>query len=230
MTRPPTQRTAASSVGRPSERPAARGFTLLELIVVMAIMSLLLVLLPAKIDMAGAGHRLDSAANTLVSVMTAAHDMAIIDGHDTRVQFDLPGSLKDRTKTGAFRYVVSSQQRQRRKLRDDGESSGVEEPRQAEEEWIETMWRPLPDGVGLWGISLQSGDWTKRNPRGDPVEVTFSPDGAIRPACAIRVVSMDLPSTAANTRTVVVNALTSAAEVQEGEQELPRDRDPSDFK
>lgn len=208
-----------------------RGFTLLELMAVMALLGFMLLLLPTRIDTYGDRSRLESTANTLVSAFTGVRERAIIDGHETRIQFDLPGSTQNRKTPGAFRYLVSSEERRTSKaLREEGEEEPERVERGTEEAWIETEWRRLPDGIVLEGFSTSAGEWIRANPRGDPVEVSFHPDGSVRPACAVRIVCVDLPSGAARTLTVVVNPLTAAASINEGEGDLPKSRDPSDFK
>jgi prepilin-type N-terminal cleavage/methylation domain-containing protein len=229
--------------GVPLDRPcggrrATRAFTLVELMVVMAILGMLLVLLPPRLDAWGDRGKLDSTASTLVSALTGAREMAVIDGHETRVQFDLPGETKDRKKTGRFRFLVTSLDRPKSKALDDPAVRTLESEREREmerraeavDEWVITEWRQLPEGVVLAGFSVESGQWIRSNPRGDPVEVSFDPDGTVRPACALRLESVDLPKGAENTVTVVVNPLTSIAEVVDGAAELAKSRDPSEFR
>jgi len=217
--------------GPPEGTGVARGFTLLELMAVMTILGFMLLLIPPRMDTFGDRSRLESAANTLVSAFTGIRETAIIDGHEARIQFTLPGATTDRKKTGSYRYLVTSEQRRTsRALREDGQPEAARVERTNEEPWIESSWYPLPDGIVLEGFSTTAGEWIRANPRGDPVEVSFHPDGSVRPACALRLVCIDLPSRAARSLTVIVNALTAAASITEGEGDLPKSRDPSDFK
>lgn len=215
-------------------RARARGFTLIELLVAIAIAGLLLGFVAFNPAGFGDRSRLESSASTLASVFTAARELAIIDGHETRVQFDLPGSTKDRTNTGRFRYLVTSKTREKSKaLMDDEEREQAAQRRrrgEAEDEWVETEWRKLPDGVVIEAFSVEAGEWIRANPRGDPVETSFEADGTVRAACAVRLVSVDMKENAARTMTVLVNPLTSVAEIAEGEADLPKGRDPSDFR
>lgn len=224
MTAAPPPRAGDPGAGR-------RGFTLLELMAVMVIIGFLLYLLPPRMDTYGDRNRLESAANTLISAFTAVRETAIIDGHEARIQFTLPGATTDRKQTGSYRYLTGPEKRRTSKaLREEGEVEEDRPVRRTEEAWIESSWYPMPDGVVLEGFSTTAGEWIRTNPRGDPVEVSFHPDGSVRPACAVRLTCIDLPPGAARTLTVVVNPLTAAASIAEGEGDLPKSRDPSDFK
>lgn len=220
---------------RVARRTAARGFTLLELMATMVLVGMMLLLLPPSLDSMGDRNRLESAANSLVAAFTGLRETAVIDGHEAHLQILLPGTTADRKATGKFRTLVTARERQRAKAFRDAEEPGVREAPvdrdrlEPEEAWIFSQWRPLPDGVVIEGFSVTSGEWLRSNPRGEPVEVTFHPDGSVRPVCAIRLVNVDLPSRASRTLTVMVNALTAVAYIVEGEAELPRSRDPSDF-
>ncbi len=226
----PSPSGGASALRRPGGT-GRRGFTLLEMMAVMVIIGLMLLLLPPRMDTYGDRSRLESTANTLISAFTAVRETAIIDGHEARIQFTLPGSMDHRKKTGAYRYLVGPEERRTSKaLREEGSLEEERPQRRTEEEWIESSWYPLPDGIVLEGFSTTAGEWIRSNPRGDPVEVSFHPDGSVRPACALRITCVDLPAGAARTVTIVVNPLTAAASFNEGEGDLPRSRDPSDFK
>ena len=70
----------------------------------------------------------------------------------------------------------------------------------------------------------------RSNPGSAPIEIAFLADGTVRPAHAVRLVSLDVGREADRTMTVRVNALTSAAEVIGGEADLPKGRDPNEFR
>lgn len=219
----------------PSGRLSIGGFTLIELMVVMTLVGMMLLWLPARLDGFGNRSKLDSTASTIVSVLTAAREMAIIDGHEVRLQIELAPDLKDRTKTGRFRYVVSNKTHDTPdQLKAPGTDKKVrDEATNGDEEWIMTSWRTLPEGVLLTGFSQESGAWIKTNARGEPIEVSFFPDGGVRPPHAWRITSVDLDEGVNRVVTIRVNALTSTAEVVEGDgadSELPKRRDPSDFR
>lgn len=218
-----------------SDADAQRGFTLLELMVVMLLVGLMLLWLPARLDGFGDRSKLDSTASTIVSVLTGAKEMAQIDGHEVRLQVELAPDVKDRTKTGRFRYVVVSKSRETPDaLKDPGDRGQRKADTQRdEEEWTFTTWRALPEGVLFTGYSQESGSWVKSNPRGEPIEVSFFPDGGVRPPHAWRITSVDLSEEVVRVMTIRVNALTSTPDVVEGdgpESELPKRRDPSDFR
>ena len=208
----------------------ARGFTLIEIMVVLVILGVMLLWLPGRIDGFGDRSKLDSAASTMVSVLTAARELAIIDGHEVRLQYLLSDDEKDRNATGSFRYLVTSLVKDTpEQLAEDGERNPRPEE-QEQDEWIATEWRPFPAGVQLQAYSQESGIWIKGNSSGEPIEISFAPDGGVRPPHGVRLVSVDLSPNVERTITITVNALTSAAQVIEGEGNLPKRLDPSDFR
>lgn len=216
-----------AGAGTPS-RPAApaRGFTLLEIMAVCALLGILLYLLPARLDGFGSRSRLVSAANTVVAAFTGAKEQAVIDGHEVRIQF-LLGGERAREDTGKFRHVVINQTREAERNGEDGQPRSRES---MQEEMIALDWRGLPDGVHITGFSIQREAWATRNNGDQPFEVTFYPDGSVRPACAVRVESVDLPPGSERVMTVVVNALTATPMLVEGEAELPPSLDASEFR
>jgi prepilin-type N-terminal cleavage/methylation domain-containing protein len=225
--------TASAPPRRTTEAAAARGFTLIEVMAVMALLGILLLFIPPNLDSFGDRSRLESAANSVSSLLTAAREIAIIDGHETLVQYELAGDTKDREKTGRMRLVVSARKRDTpHGLEPEGTRRSwlEEDPEEPEEEWLETEWRTLPKGVQLKGYSEESGQWVRSNPGSAPIEISFLADGTVRPAHAVRLVSLDVGSEDHRTMTVRVNALTSAAEVVGGEADLPKGRDPNEFR
>ena len=230
--RPPSAPRAPSV---PRSESSIRGFTLIEIMVVMMLIGMMLLWLPARLDGFGNRSKLDSSASTISSVLTAAREMAIIDGHEVRLQVELAPDLKDRTRTGRFRYVVVNKSHDTPDaLKAPGADKKVrDEASTGDDEWMTTGWRTLPDGVLLTGFSQESGAWIKSNARGDPIEVSFFPDGGVRPPHAWRLTGVDLDEGVNRIVTIRVNALTSTADVVEGDgpdSELPKRRDPSDFR
>jgi prepilin-type N-terminal cleavage/methylation domain-containing protein len=226
--RAPGPRARGSAGGRASA--AGRAFTLLEVMAVTVLLSLLLLMLPPRLDGFGARSRLEAGANTILSAFTGARDQAIIDGHEVWIQFDL-GKPRDRAEPGRFRYVVANRVTDRAA----GPTDGTEEPapreiRGEDEEMVPMPWRAMPDGVVLVGFSTERDQWAKSNPDDQPFTIRYLPDGGIRPPCAVRLESSDLPPDAERTMTVIVNALTGRAGLHEGEADLPPSRDAAEFK
>ena len=212
-----------------ARRPAEPAFTLLEVMAVTVLLSLMLLMLPPRLDGFGARSRLEAGSNTVLSAFTGARDQAIIDGHEVWIQFDL-GDAEDRTDPGRFRYVVTSRRPDRAAGPVDDSSEPPPPRREEEEEMLPTPWRVMPDGVALAGFSIERDSWAKSNPDDQPFTVRYLPDGGVRPACALRLESRDLQPDAQRIMTVIVNALTGRAGLHEGEADLPPSRDASEFK
>jgi hypothetical protein len=186
---------------------------------VCALLGTLLLLVPPSLDGYGARGRLEQAASMLASAITGAMNQAILDGHAVILEYDVEG---DR-----FRYHLSARVRERAEaLRPEGELSVPVEP-EPEEEWVIGDWTGIPDDVDIVGYSEAKEAWEK--PRGQTIQVVFSPEGIVRPAHALRVESRSLPR-GVRTMTVRVNALTSLSEVVAGEAEMPEKRDPHEFR
>ena len=208
----------------------SRGFTLLELMAVMAILGSVLLILPPRIDGFGDRTKLESAGSTMVAVMTGAREQAVIDGHEVILQYEM-GDPRDRHATGRYRWVVAKTTHETPKELDkSGTQKTADSESEADEEWVETPWRGLPAGVVITGYSQERGQWIKSTPKGEPISVSFLADGSVRPAHALRLESIDLPANVPHVLTVRINALTSAADVVFGEEELPAKRDASDFR
>ena len=209
---------------RPAALPSrllARGFTLLELMVVCALLGSVLLLLPPSLEGYGSRGRLEQGASMLASAITAARDQAVIDGHAVVLEYDLEN---DR-----FRFQVSARVRERAAPTRDGTAetpTPTVEP-EPDEEWVVTAWTELPTGVDLAGYSEAKEQW--EHGRTQSIPVTFSPEGIVRPAHALRVESRTM-SRGDRVMTVRVNALTSLSEVVPGEAEMPEKRDPGEFR
>jgi hypothetical protein len=186
--------------------------------VVCVILGLVLLIVPPTLDGQGARGRLEQGASMLASAVLEAQETAIIDGHPVVLEYDLE---EDR-----FRYHVSARVRERAAALDEPGTTQVQAP-EPDEEWMELDWIELPDDVDLAAYSEAKDQWDRA--RSQTVQITFSPEGIVRPAHALRVESRSL-GRGVRTMTVRVNALTSLSEVVPGEAEMPEKRDPHDFR
>jgi hypothetical protein len=196
---------------------------------VTVILALILMMLPPRLDGFGSRSRLEAGANTVLSAFTGARERAIIDGHEVWLEFEL-GDLRDRGKPGRFRYVVINRVTERAARPDEAEQARTIAPTPEQDEMVPTTWRDLPGGVVLTGFSIEREQWARNNPGDRPFGVRYLADGTVRPACALRIESIDLPPDADRTMTVVVNALTGRATLSEGEDDLPPSLDASAFR
>jgi general secretion pathway protein H len=76
----------------PADRPGERGFTLLELLVVLAIIGLLLSAVPAILTAARPGIDARSEAIAIADELRAARSQAVASGRETRLTFDIGGA------------------------------------------------------------------------------------------------------------------------------------------
>jgi prepilin-type N-terminal cleavage/methylation domain-containing protein len=203
----------------------SRGFTLLELMVVVALLGGVLLLVPANLGAFGARSRLDSAGNSLTSVLTGAREQAISDGYEVRVEI---GGYKDSEGTHqGYRYLFTSLPPAQAGIPEEDEDKARElrEMRGKERQWLSTTWKPLGDGIKFVGFSDESRRW--EGPReGQAFRVSFNAEGNVDRAFALRIESqdMDVPKEK-RTLTVLVNGLTAEATVVDGFKELPEKKD-----
>jgi prepilin-type N-terminal cleavage/methylation domain-containing protein len=222
-----------SRVGRQRAAGSLRGFTLLEMMVVVAILGTLLLLVPANMSGFGARSRLENSANTIVSMLGNARGKAIEDGFEVRVEF---GTWSDEdgkhhghrlfftnvppTKAGEAGMEEGDVEQRRRE---------VAAERGRERQWLHTTWYGLPKEVKFTGYSEEAKRWQKLN-EAEPYSISFHPDGSVQKAFALRIESSDLDvRREERTMTILMNGLTAASTAVEGEAELPQKRESRDF-
>ena len=198
--------------------PYPRGFTLVEIMVVVLVIGSILLLVPPNLFSFGARSRLENSANTIASAVAGAREQAIIDGVPVGLEL---GIVKERGRViHAHRFVLSNRPTQKSDLLDpEGERDDEDVPE--EEETLYTPWHRLQNGVMFAGVSEAEDNWFKMR-EGHPLLVTFSPDGTIDRGFAIRITTDDLDvKTEYKTITIMVNALTTQPSIHDGLAELP---------
>jgi prepilin-type N-terminal cleavage/methylation domain-containing protein len=207
---------------------SSRGFTLLELMVVIAIVSTVLLLVPMNLGGFGARSRLNQAGNSLVAALTSIRERAIIDGYEARLEIGLFRS-EGKMQHG-YRFVFTNLPEERRgNLDEEFEEEGDDEERE-ERTWLTGLWRALPDDLHFAGISERAKDWQNLK-ESDPYVVAFRADGSVHRAVAFRIESRELEVRQEyRTVTVVVNPLTSEVTFHEGFEELPVKREAHEFR
>jgi type II secretory pathway pseudopilin PulG len=206
-------------------------FTLLEMLVVCAILGAALLLAPSSFNTFGARSRLSSASNNLLSELGAIREQATIDGFETRLEI---GSYREtdgvRRQGTRFWYTNvpakstegTQEQRDRAKERQTS--------RAQDRQWQVSSWKELPEGVVIAGVSLEAGRWEKVGDGDRTFQARYFPDGSIEHGFGVRYECMDIDTKPEfRTVTVLVNALTAEPASYEGLQELPRQRDASEF-
>ena len=198
---------------RPILATSARGFTLVELMVVVAILAGMLLLVPPNLYRYGARSRLENAANTIVSLIASAREQAIQDGQTVKLEFGVYEDADGETHHG-HRIIFTNMPVERSELLRRGRATprrSAERPDQLE--WLETTWHDLSGGV-----RLQRGQRALRAvEQGGPAIVRtssrFTPDGGVEKGFAIRVESEDLEEVKKEKRTITikVNPLTAEA-------------------
>jgi prepilin-type N-terminal cleavage/methylation domain-containing protein len=211
-------------------RPTS-GFTLVELLVVLIVVAGALLLVPPNLASFGARSRLENAANTVVSLVAAAREQAIMDGAPVRIELKVRRG-EDGETFHSHRLVFTNVPVERTGGREDGDEDRERRREPKEREWLVSAWHDLPSGVEFAGVSERSGQW-------QPIKLdqisslSFGPDGSVEKGLAIRVESKDLEEngvkTDLRTLTVLVNALTAEATVVEGVAEMTQQRDENEF-
>ncbi len=207
------------------------GFTLIELIVVISIVSLMFVLVPMNMESWGR-EKLNASANSLVAALGQARTQAIYDGWPATLELGLMRGAKGESEDArpAWRVRFTNQvagteldaatPEDRRRLEDARERERLD---------LWTDWIPLPDGIELVGVSKARGEWRKPNAE-RPIEIGFTADGNVEGPVAIRIEMVDLDVRREfRTATILVNALTSLATWSEGEHDVEAKRPAAEF-
>ena len=204
-----------------------RGFTLLEVMVVVLIIGGVLALVPVNLSNWGTRARLDASGNSLVAAIAGAREQAILDGYDAFLEL---GKFKaDGEVVFGYRLKFTNIKAAMDTGNEEENARLREEEAAKERVWLYTIWRELPDDCEITGVSTTKGQWQRIN-QDRPFAVRFDPAGNVDQAVAIRVElkNADLKKEA-RTLTVTVNGLTSQANWQMGEQDLVQRRPVSDF-
>lgn len=216
-------------MNRPLPTAAARGFTLVELMVVVAILAGMLLLVPPNLYRYGARSRLENASNTIIALIASAREQAIQDGHPVKLEFGVYEDSEGEIHHG-HRIIFTNAPAERSELLDQERGGKEERDRPDQLEWLETMWHNLSGGVVYTGISERYGQWNKVN-RDRPYIITFTPDGGVEKGFAIRVESEDLENVKKENRTITikVNPLTAEATTTDGLAEMAETREENEF-
>jgi prepilin-type N-terminal cleavage/methylation domain-containing protein len=209
------------------------GFTLLELLVVCAIVGGTLILVPVSFGSFGARSRLSSAANSMLAQLGAIRERAMMDGYEARLEIASYRENDGTRRLGSRFWFTNLPAKGTAKLEEEGSERQRERAtsRAKDREWMVSEWSPLPDGILVTGISIEAGQWEKIGEGERAFQVKFFADGGVERAVAVRLESQDLEvKPEFRTVTVMVNALTAEAASYEGFRELPKQRDASEFR
>jgi prepilin-type N-terminal cleavage/methylation domain-containing protein len=206
-----------------------RGFTLVEMMVVVLLLGTVLLVVPANLSKFGAGSRLDAAANTLAAALAGAREQAIRDGDEVRVELGWYDDAEG--KHQGHRWIVTNipPAQAAGAERDEDEARRLREMRGQERQWLPTPWDTIDEGVRIVAVSEEAGRWEPLR-EGELFKVSYFPDGSVQRAFGVRLESFDLEGgKEERTITVRVNGLTAEADVTDGYAELPDKKEPHEF-
>ena len=195
--------------------------------VVVLILGGVLALVPMNFGNWGSRSRLESAGNSTVAACTSARHQAIFDGYDSFLEL---GKWRSEGKTVyGHRFKYTNIKEVKSSGDEELDREAREEQQGREREWQFSEWHEMPEGCEITGVSRSKGQWEKLV-EDRPYSIKFDPAGNVDNAVAIRIENKDMEVRREyRTVTVTVNALTSQATWQMGEQDLIQKRPASDF-
>ena len=210
---------------------AGAGFTLLEMLVVCAILGAALLLAPMSFNTFGARSRLSSASNTLLSELGAIKEQATIDGFEARLEIGSYRLADGVRRHGTRFWYTNVPAKSTQGAQQDRERASERQTSRAQDrQWLVSDWKELPEGVEIAGISLEAGRWERVGDGDRTFQARYFPDGSVEHGFAVRYECMDLDvRTEHRTVTILVNALTAEPVSHEGLHELPKQRDAHEF-
>jgi prepilin-type N-terminal cleavage/methylation domain-containing protein len=208
------------------------GFTLLELLVVCAIVGVALALVPVGFGTFGARSRLTSSANTILAQLTATREQATMDGFEARLEIGLFKDHESKRQFGTRFWYTNLPAKGTQKLIEDSDHGRERATSRAKDrQWMVSEWNALPAGIEVSGVSLEAGQWQKVGEGEQSFHVKYFADGTVERGFAVRLESTDLEvKPEFRTVTVLVNALTSEAFSYEGLKEMPRQKGSDEFR
>jgi hypothetical protein len=199
--------------------------------VVCAIVGAVLLLVPPSFDTFGARGRLSTAANKILSELTATREQAILDGYEARWEvgrYEEAGEKRWGTRFW-FTNLPAKGTRGDEEAEDDNRERATS--RAEERQWLTSSWAAFPDGIIVSGVSLEASVWEKLGEGERTFVVRFFPDGAVERGFGIRVENQDLEvRQEERTVTVTCNPLTAEPGSYEGLRELPKQKDANEFR
>jgi prepilin-type N-terminal cleavage/methylation domain-containing protein len=187
----------------PARRPAA-GFTFIEMMVVIAILSLLASIVVAHLDGISAPTKVRGAARAIGNQVLELKEAAALKDRPLSIEFDL--------------------EHQRWRIVDAPTETDVPDPQQREEATFYGEWTAPPTGVRLAEVSFSA---TDVDTTGTTV-VTFQGDGEVRPSGFVAFLSHEsLPEDEG--MSVEVSGLTGLVSYHDGHFKAEEIRRPEDF-
>jgi type II secretion system protein H len=181
-----------------------RGFTFIELMIVIAILALLASVVVVNLDGISAPTKLRGAARRIGNEILQLKDMAALKNRPLSIEFDL--------------------EKQRSRVIDRPSETDVPDPREREEETFYGEWESPPSGVRLKDLSFSADDVD----RGGTVVITFLGDGEVSPSGFVVFLAHDrLPEEQG--MSVEVAGLTGLVTYHKGRFAAEEIRKPEDF-
>jgi prepilin-type N-terminal cleavage/methylation domain-containing protein len=189
---------------RPTARRPAAGFTFIELMVVIAILSLLASIVVANLDGISAPTKLRGAARRIGNQIVELKEMAVVKERPLSLEIDLEKQL--------FRIIDAPSERD------------MPDPRDREEATFFGEWEGVPTGVRIEEVSFSSTDVDQSG----TVVLTFMGDGEVAPSgCVVFLKHDTLPEDEGIS--VEVSGLTGLVAYHDGHYKAEEIRRPEDM-